>query len=60
MNKKISSLNTIPAKFRKIVETMPEQIAVTDCDFATYTYKELANMCDAIRSTFETVPHRCG
>ena len=60
MNKKISSLNTIPAKFRKIVETMPEQVAVTDCDFATYTYKELANMCDAVRSTFETVPHRVG
>ncbi len=56
----ITSLNTIPAKFRNIVETMPEKVAVIDSDFTTYTYHDLANMADAIRASFSTVPHRVG
>lgn len=55
-----NATNTIPAKFRKIVESMPEKVAVIDSDFKPYTYKELANMADAIRMHFPTELHRVG
>ncbi len=55
-----TSLNTIPAKFRHIVEAMPQETAVIDSDFKTYTYKQLADMADAVRSSFGKNHRRVG
>lgn len=56
-----TNLNTIPAKFRQIVATQPDNVAVIDSDFTSYTYADLARMADGIRAIFPSdTPQRVG
>ena len=54
-------MNTIPARFHKIVADAPESTAVIDADFKEYSYGQLSAMADAIRSRFPIEkPRRVG
>lgn len=45
-------LNTIPAMFKQVVAGNPDNIAVVDSDFSTFTYADIDRMSDGIRAVF--------
>ncbi len=54
------NFSTIPARFRQIVHTGADNVAVINSDFTSFTYGQLAHMADSIRAIFPVMPKRVG
>lgn len=54
------NFSTIPARFDHIVQTYPENVAVINSDFTSFTYSQLWRMSQALRTLFPQQPRRVG